>query len=350
MTTDLLKRMLEIYSPSGQEAPLARFLCDEMTRRRFDVQLDSVGNVLGRIGRSGARVYLVGHMDTVSGEIPVRMEAGKLYGRGAVDAKGSLAAFIEAASTFHNSDRLSLTVIGCVGEEAASQGAHHLISQGHLESHGPHFVVVGEPSGWDAVTIGYKGSMTLLLRWEEERHHGGHAQPTVAERAVEFYQQLKAHYGARPLSFDSVDVRLRTLQTHGDGLHERAEMVLNLRTPVGFDFTALQQRIRHLGGAAEIEMGEVTAAFKADKQNGLVRSFLRAIRQAGGRPAFKVKTGTSDMNLFGPAWRVPILAYGPGDSMLDHRPREHVSLEEYERAVTVLRYALESLSSLHESQ
>ena len=103
----------------------------------------------------------------------------------------------------------------------------------------------------------------------------------------------------------------------------------------------------YIRGEAEMEMGEATAAFKADKQNALVRGFLKAIRHAGGRPAFKVKTGTSDMNLLGPAWGVPILAYGPGDSILDHTPREHVNLEEYERAVTVLRHALESLSSLH---
>jgi LysW-gamma-L-lysine carboxypeptidase len=50
------------------------------------------------------------------------------------------------------------------------------------------------------------------------------------------------------------------------------------------------------------------------------------------------------MNLLGPAWNVPILAYGPGDSSLDHTPREHVLIEEYEKAVSVLQSALEVLA------
>jgi LysW-gamma-L-lysine carboxypeptidase len=121
-------------------------------------------------------------------------------------------------------------------------------------------------------------------------------------------------------------------------------MKFNLRTPLAFDFGALKELVTRLPDNAEIVMGEATAAFKADKRNPLVRSFLRAIREAGGDPSFKVKTGTSDMNLLGAAWKVPILAYGPGDSTLDHTPRKHLMIEEYEKAVAVLRQALEALS------
>ena len=60
----------------------------------------------------------------------------------------------------------------------------------------------------------------------------------------------------------------------------------------------------------------------------------------GVRPGFVVKTGTSDMNVVAPAWRCPILAYGPGDNALDHTPGEHVALDEYWRAVLVLEEAL----------
>ncbi len=63
------------------------------------------------------------------------------------------------------------------------------------------------------------------------------------------------------------------------------------------------------------------------------------------RPGFVVKTGTSDMNVVGPAWQCPILAYGPGDSNLDHTPNEHIHLDEYWQAVQVLELALRSWSS-----
>ena len=68
-----------------------------------------------------------------------------------------------------------------------------------------------------------------------------------------------------------------------------------------------------------------------------------SIRQAGGEPRFKVKTGTSDMNVVAARWRCPIVAYGPGDSCLDHTPHEHLSLEEFARSVDVLEGVLRSL-------
>ncbi len=50
------------------------------------------------------------------------------------------------------------------------------------------------------------------------------------------------------------------------------------------------------------------------------------------------------MNVVGPAWNVPIVAYGPGDSRLDHTPEEHIRLDEFLRAIRVLRRVLEENS------
>ena len=49
-----------------------------------------------------------------------------------------------------------------------------------------------------------------------------------------------------------------------------------------------------------------------------------------------LKTGTADLNVVGPVWGCPVVAYGPGDAALDHTPHERLSLEEYRRAVDVL--------------
>ena len=70
---------------------------------------------------------------------------------------------------------------------------------------------------------------------------------------------------------------------------------------------------------------------------------LLGIRQEGGRPTFKKKTGTSDMCLVGPAWKCPIAAYGPGDSNLDHTPGEHIVLAEYLKSIDVLTVVLKNL-------
>ncbi|MFN2201675.1 MAG: acetyl-lysine deacetylase, partial [Caldilineaceae bacterium] len=57
-----------------------------------------------------------------------------------------------------------------------------------------------------------------------------------------------------------------------------------------------------------------------------------------------VKTGTSDMNIVGPIWNCPIVAYGPGDSSFDHTPDEHIEVEEYLRAVGLLSDVLSRVS------
>ena len=88
-------------------------------------------------------------------------------------------------------------------------------------------------------------------------------------------------------------------------------------------------------------------AYRGERDNELVRAFLGAIRTVGDgeRPSFVVKTGTSDMNVVAPLWRCPILAYGPGDSTLDHTPHEHVHIDEYWKAILVLAEALRTLAS-----
>jgi len=78
----------------------------------------------------------------------------------------------------------------------------------------------------------------------------------------------------------------------------------------------------------------------------LARAFSRTFREDGLRPRMKHKTGTSDMNVVGPIWKCPILAYGPGDSSLDHTPIEHLHLGEYRKAIGVLTRVLESWWSL----
>jgi hypothetical protein len=79
-------------------------------------------------------------------------------------------------------------------------------------------------------------------------------------------------------------------------------------------------------------------AWRSDRNNFLVRSFMAAIRENAPeiRPSLLTKTGTSDMNVVGPAWSCPIVAYGPGDSTLDHTPNEHIHLDEYWRAINIL--------------
>jgi LysW-gamma-L-lysine carboxypeptidase len=103
-------------------------------------------------------------------------------------------------------------------------------------------------------------------------------------------------------------------------------------------------KLAELKGEGEVCTEDPIPPFRSDKNNALVRAFLNAIRSQGGTPVFSLKTGTSDMNLVAPAWGCPAVAYGPGDSDLDHTPNEHINISEFERAVQVLETALKLLT------
>ncbi len=341
---DLLRRMVAIPSLSGQERDLAEVLVCELAARGFRSHLDEAGNVVGELGDGPSEVLLLGHMDTVPGAIPVHEEDGALYGRGAVDAKGPLAAFIAAATRVGPLPGLRLTVVGAVEEEAASsRGARQLLGRR------PAMAIIGEPSGWERITLGYKGRLLVDVRCEQPVAHSAGPEAGAAERAAELWLAVREYADAynqgRERRFDRLDPSLRAICSESDGLCEWAEATIGLRLPPGLAPAQVQAEIASRCSApVELSFRGAERAFLAPKSSPIVAALLAGIRAAGGRPAFSLKTGTSDMNVVGPAWGCPIAAYGPGDSALDHTPEEHLELAEYQRAVEVLAAALTEIA------
>ena len=68
----------------------------------------------------------------------------------------------------------------------------------------------------------------------------------------------------------------------------------------------MRAHLESLRGEAALSFTGDEAAVRVGKNNPLVRAFLKGVRAAGGTPGFLLKTGTSDMNVVGPAWRCPI--------------------------------------------
>ncbi len=335
---ELLTQMLEIYSPSGEEGKLVNFLKGKMKELGFKAKTDGAGNLIGEIGQGNKEILLVGHLDTVEGIIPVEVKRGRIYGRGSVDAKGSLAVFIQAASKFRDDQQFTIRVVGAVEEESSSRGAHFL-----KDKYRPDYVVIGEPSGWEGITLGYRGSMGVSYTLEKPLTHRGHSDRIPAEEAFRFYSELKGKYDSGENRFGSISVRLTEIHTKKTPFKDGVEMKMDVRFPPGTDLAGLKSFIRRVSGEATVKFFNQTEAIKADKKNRLVVAFLRSIRQLRGKPKFKLKTGTSDMNILGNTWDCPILAYGPGDSSLDHTPNENLEISEYQRATKVLVGVLNDL-------
>lgn len=339
----LLRRMVEIPSLSGQEGTLAAFLVGAMRDLGFQADVDGAGNAIGVLGDGPAEIVLLGHMDTVPGAIPVRVEDGQLYGRGSVDAKGPLAAFILAAAEAGPLPGKRLVVVGATEEEAASsRGARHVGTTRH-----PTCCVIGEPSGTRAVTLGYKGRLVFAYEAEAGSSHSAAPDENVIEAAVAFWGRVRrwaeaANAGRK--MFESLDPVLREIASGSDGLLDTLRLRASIRLPLGQTPEGVQAQVEALAPAgARLRFWGGDLPYRAEKNTPLVRAFLAAIRAEGLEPAFKVKSGTSDMNVVGPLWHCPILAFGPGDSSLDHTPTEHLDLAEYLQAIRILARVLRTL-------
>lgn len=339
----LLQDLVAIPSPSGEESEAAACLVDWMKSAGYDEAfIDGAGNAVGVMGAGAREVMLLGHIDTFAGFPPVKREGRNLYGRGAVDAKGPLCAFAVAASRARPPEAVKVIVIGAVEEEAAtSRGARYA-----LQRYQPDYCVIGEPSRWDRITLGYKGRLLLDWRWEGGLAHSAGDEPSPAERALEFWAEVKAICDSHNQGIDSLfgrlDASLRDINTWQEGVNGIAEMTIGLRLPPGASPERIKAQFSARNGATLRARGP-EAAVTADRNSELSRQFRRAIRRMGGAPRFVHKTGTSDMNVVGPGWNCPILAYGPGDSTLDHTPREHINLDEYLKSIDVLTAVLQSI-------
>jgi len=337
---DLLYGMVSIKSFAGEEEEIGKFLLQVSSEFNFDdAYLDEVGNFVAVRGKGDTEVFLVGHMDTAPGWIEPRIEGDILYGRGSVDAKGPLATFIVAASEAYIPQGLKLVVVGAVEEEGLSKGALHLLSK---VSKPPAYLIIGEPSGANGVTLGYKGSLFIKKTFVSEASHPASGNEGAIEeglRALEDIGRLLTKLNdGKDNPIDRVDMKVREIRSISDGLTEKLHLGISFRLPLWLEPDEL---LRILGDGW---MPHFKAKpYRCDRNNPLVSAFNRAIRGRGLIPKHKIKSGTADMNLLAPVWGCPSVAYGPGDSSLDHTPREHIDLREYLLSIEILKEVLRSI-------
>ena len=185
LAAEILIDLLKVYTPSGEEYKAIPVL--EKWSKRLDLYMyvDDSGNIrLRPRGWEDASplVMLASHVDTVPGMLPVAVEGGVIAGRGAVDAKGPLAAMIAGlALASRNGLPCAAEVAALSGEEADSPGAWGLVRRGEV----PPYIVIGEPTGGDGVAIFYRGSLKLRIECNAKAGHssslGGGAAWSLVE-------------------------------------------------------------------------------------------------------------------------------------------------------------------------
>lgn len=342
------------YSPSGQEREAVEWLVMRMKSLGYDdAFVDEAGNAVGVMGKGPGQVVLLGHIDTVPGEIKVEQDRTSLFGRGTVDAKGPLASFVDAVAQVGARDGWQFVVIGAVEEERNSEGARFVAM--HYK---PDFAIIGEPNQWDRVALGYKGSAWANVAVRRGQVHSASGEETAAEVAVEMWLKIKAYVDLfnadRQKMFDKLLLTLRGVESDSNEFEQWARLTVGVRLPVDVSPEDWYVRLNRIAGDSQFgsdchlliePVGFAVPAWGCEKNTKVVRVFLSGIRSQGGEPRFVYKTGTADLNIVAPIWQCPTLVYGPGDSNLDHTPNEHIELHDYQKAVDVLTNVLSSFQA-----
>ena len=214
----------------------------------------------------------------------------------------------------------------------------------------------GEPSGASNLIIGYKGSLRLHLTFYTA---GGHsAAPWLSASSYEesslfwtaFQKQFLRNDGKS--KFEAVTGCVTNVISDGPGNSVPAEttMDIDVRTPPGVKPEELGRDVREFtsryaaereGARVELRIDDQTGAFLGSSESQALAVFRWAIRRVlGSQVALLRKTGTGDVNLYAENRPIPMFAYGPGDSRLDHTNEERISLQEYLASIEVYAQAL----------
>jgi N-acetyl-ornithine/N-acetyl-lysine deacetylase len=207
------------------------------------------------------------------------------------------------------------------------------------------------------VTIGYKGRLLVDGCVESQLSHSAGPLQSSSEMATAFWERIRRHAAewntqhAGNSAFAGLQPSLRSIHNEQDGLIDRTRFSIGYRLPPNFDIAELRNQLTRWAVEDNVHIsftGE-EVAYQSTRTTALARSFIAALRATGVQPSFKLKTGTSDMNVVGPAWGNNIVAYGPGDSRLDHTPQEHIRIAEYAHAIDVLELVLRDLAQQRET-
>ena len=333
--SSVLERLVRKYSPSGDEAGAVREFVRIARELGYATRVDAVGNGIARRGRGHPQLVFLGHIDTVVGRLPVRRRAGRVYGRGTVDAKGPLAAALLAGRDWKGPGEY--LVVAAVGEETDSRGARHLVPRLR-----PDAVIAGEPSRWDGVTVGYKGELQLELTVRSRRTHYSSPFPTAADRALNWVVAVRSFVAAHPpdTPFRTLTVKVVEFESLRGGDEETARVTVDLRLPPGLSTEEVLRSLPKPPGSPMPKVKIRDEPIEVERTNPVVSALVEGVRAIGGRPTIWRKSGTSDLNLVLPVWAAAGASYGPGNPRLDHTERESISLAELQRSVRVLRVAI----------
>ncbi|MGD9904810.1 MAG: M20/M25/M40 family metallo-hydrolase [Vicinamibacterales bacterium] len=314
----LARTLIDIESTTGQEGAVARLLAAYLRRRGYSVLEQPVDrdrvNVIAAVGEP--QLVFSTHFDCVPPFFPSRVEGGILYGRGACDAKGILAAQVAAAERLRAAGETRVGLVFVAGEERGSDGA----KAANTIASTSRFLVNGEPTELK-LGLATRGAFRVRLTAHGRAAHSGY--PQLGESAIE--KLLDVLVDLRGGDWPADEVLGRTHYTVGlisggvapNVIPPRAEAEVFFRTVGAHD-------------ALRAALATVVAG-RVDVEEILELPEMRLHTVPGYDT--DVFAYFSDVPFLS-NWGTPLLV-GPGTIHVAHTDREHVAIADLERAVDV---------------
>ncbi len=320
---ELTRALVDIESVTENEKQVGVFLLDRLgelaARHSGQVErMEAGGDRFNLFARWGEPVITLStHMDTVPPFFPSREDAEHIWGRGACDAKGILAAMIAAAEKLLGEGVRKFALLFVVGEERNSAGAIAAAGQ----PRGSRYLINGEPTE-NKLALGSKGAVRCEITTRGRMAHS--AYPELGHSAIETLLDVLQDIRRIPLPEDALLGRSTlNIGTIAGGRapnviadEARAEIMIRL---VG-DLAPIREAFsRAVAGRAEVREILHTPAVRLGRLDGLPTT---------------VVSYTTDIPILGEAWGQPFLL-GPGSIDLAHTPEERVPKRQLLEAVEV---------------
>ncbi len=348
-------------SRSGEKR-VAEFLASVAASAGLEVEFREVlpdrPNVLARLlpaGRVARRLILAPHLDTVNAsdeQFLPRKEGHRLYGRGACDTKGSVAAMLSALCAVARRGRrpaeTELVFAGLIDEENAQAGSRSLVAGGFRAD----LAIVGEATRLQVVTA-HKGGLWLRLETRGKAAHG--AQPELGKNAVHemarIVDLLETEYASalrrrrhKLLGFPTVSVGAISGGTQANIVPDHCRILVDRRTVPGETEDTVNREIARLlavhklKATVELARPEPCGPLETDPRLPLVAQFLES---AGQRKP-------SGVNYFCDAailasGGIPSVVFGPGDIAQAHTNDEWIEIASLDQGTAILERFLRAL-------
>ena len=356
---------LQTVNPPGNELAAAEYVAADLKRSGVGVELvkhsDTRGSVLARLkgqGKSPALFYN-GHLDTV----PVGAEkwihdpfggevaGGKIWGRGAADMKGGLAAMMTAMKVLAEARvplKGDLILAATAGEEIDSLGATtvaKMLSRDSIQA-----LFIAEPT-YNEIYIAEKGVFWVQIETFGKTAHGsmpekGRNAILMMMEVINEFQKTDIPHKTHPILGGST----RSLNTISGGVKtnvvpDHCAVTIDLRTVPGQEHSAILRRMENIIG----NLGKVDPEFKAkvkvindhlavetSPSEPVLQRFLTIVTEMNGQKTrFKGANYFSDAVGFLPVLKVPFILFGPGEPGQAHQPNEQVEVSKLVEAARI---------------